>query len=245
MKSNLQNEDVKVDAANHQPQDVVPQKAKTTQAKAVSTSALPISQTKPGETPSDARFSFGSATINITTPSITIAPSSISDGAADDMKREKCRENICTSFDKYEEQQEKLIAASYEKADGLLLTISSGILALSATFVGTLLNNKHSLKDLWELRLGWGSLGLTVVCVLVSYFASRKSLFYSVEAARANKDSLLSDDSNQETLTKSSGPCSRKREAFRKWTEVFNLSATFTFVCGLALIVMFAVMNIR
>ncbi len=248
MKTDLQSEKVESGAANHHPQNVVPRKVEATQGKVHSGLAAPTAQVAPAGLPSDVQFSFGSATISITVPSIIITPSATSGSVEDSAEKEweKFRENTSASFDKYEEQQEKLIAASYEKADNLLLTISSGILALSATFIGTLLSNKHSLKDLWYLRGGWGSLGLTVVFVLVSYFASRKSLSYSVEAARSNKDSSLSkDDGEQENFTKKSECYTRKRETFRKLTEALNLTATIAFIVGLGLIVTFAVMNIR
>lgn len=231
----------KADTASHQ-------KVITADSKVELPSTMAQAKTTPSEAPKDAHITFASATITISTPSIVIASSSPAEEVTNrsESEMDRYKKDLTTSFEGYEQQQEKLIAASYEKADGLLLTMGSGILALSGTFVGSLLSNKHLLTHLWELHLGWASLGITVASVLTSYFASRKSLFYSVETARSNKDSGLSEDEQEkESLIKRAKCYKKRREVYRLLTEGFNHAGAVAFIIGLTLIVMFAAMNIR
>lgn len=247
MKSKLE-QDEQVGLSDHVAQVAYPQKTDSTDAKMEVVSGLPKPKVSSNNAGKEAQLVFGDATIIINAPSIIINTTSISEDTTNDVSgvSDKYKEDVCNSFEKYEERQEKLIAASYEKADGLLLTISSSILALSATFIGTLLANKHSLRYLCQLRTGWVSLGLTVAFVLVSYFASRKSLSHAVESARSSKNRCLSEDDNEKKrLDEEAKHYNNKREISRKLTEFFNLAATATFIVGLALIVIFAVMNIR
>ena len=197
----------------------------------------------------DAHITIASATITMNVPSITVVASPFADTTDDSSgsEIEKYKENLCLSFEKFEEQQEKLISSNYEKADSLLLTISSGFLALSLTFIGSLISNKHPLKYLWEVQSGWVALGLTVTFVLLSYFTARKSLFHSVEKARTQKDIciLTSDDARHTELQIVLVKHSKKRKISFYWNQGLNIAASCTFVVGIVLIVTFAAMNIK
>lgn len=216
-----------------------------------STSRLPAQRKKNVEFASeanpqlsqDASFTFNSANITFTVPSVTIS-APVSQEATGE-KDDAFRQEVCQSFDKFEERQEKLISDSYEKADNLLLTTASGILALSVTFIGTLFG-KHVLTHRWEIYSGWGSLGLTIALILISHFAARKSLLKSVELARARKDECLtSDDKEKKNAIQKSNQYQRDQKCWKNVTEVLNGVAALTFLAGLAMIVVFVITNMH
>lgn len=194
----------------------------------------------------DAVITFASASITITTPAISISGpvSQVSDAAPVD-KDEVERNKISESFEKYEERQEKLISDNYEKADSLLLTTSSGILALSIAFIGALFG-KHPLTHRWEIFSGWGSLGVTIAMILLSYFAARKSLLHSIELARAKRDEYLAGSADGKQDVPEDVRCHGRVQArWQKLTETLNGLAACFFMLGIAFIVAFAITNMR
>ena len=191
----------------------------------------------------DAAFTFNSANITFTVPSITIsAPLTQADATG---KEQTFHQEVCQSFEKFEERQEKLISDSYEKADNLLLTTASGILALSVTFIGTLFG-KQPLTHRWEIFSGWGLLGFTIALVLASHFAARKSLLGSIELARARKDECLAGGKEEaKAATQRSSRYQKKQKRWKGLTEILNGVAALAFLGGLAMIVTFVITNMH
>lgn len=186
----------------------------------------------------DAAITFASASVTITAPAIVIS-GPITQGG------DTWQQEVRQSFEKYEERQEQLIADSYEKADSLLLTTASAILGLSIAFIGALFG-KHPLTHRWEIFSGWGALGATIVFVLLSYFAARRSLHHTIELARVKKDAYLAEKKpdTQDIADK----VKKQRQVQSCWhnlTEILNNAAACAFIVGLALIVLFAITNMR
>lgn len=110
------------------------------------------------------------------------------------------------------ERRDRLQASlgdAYREADKLIVTVSSGVLALSVAFLGRL----DKPNDLWVLRSSWFALVAAVVCVLGSL------IFEQADKRRRIKQL---DDNKPETDGKTDG-----------FINFLNILGVCAFVLGL------------
>lgn len=117
------------------------------------------------------------------------------------------------------ERLEDELAQAYREADKILVSVASGVLALSVALVG---NIKQPI-DTWAIRLSWVFMFLTVVCVLASLVCERIDKRWRIENIYAG---------NREIDT-----------PFTKVSIQLNRASIATFILGLAAIGWFLWVN--
>lgn len=151
-----------------------------------------------------------------------------------------------------------------------LTLISGGTLALSVTFLGYLINQPHRVVELWVLEVSWAALIVCLICSTGYIFSHGRYTFFALEAEHGErqKDMLEVEITEfdklrygalrsptersryrielnsalERTVTGLSEPAGLAKRYFRlaKWYEH---GANMSFVLGLALLLLFAILN--
>lgn len=121
-------------------------------------------------------------------------------------------------YEKFEEEIYKRIQYNTEKLDGAILTLSSGFLALSVTFL-----KDYSAEHIWLLITSWIVFCLTILSTLASFICSRVGLNVQLELVQ------------------------EKRTEENKWlrpTQILNIAPSIAFSVAIVLVVVFVSLNL-
>lgn len=111
------------------------------------------------------------------------------------------------------------LADAYREADKLIVTVSSGVLALSVAFLGSV----DAPSEIWLLRSAWIALLVAVACVLGSLL---------MEQADKRRRIKQLDKGRDETDGKTDG-----------FTNVLNIAGFTSFLIGLTALAWFLCAN--
>jgi hypothetical protein len=132
----------------------------------------------------------------------------------------------------YRNQINQLESKNQEGFDKTLLTLSSGALGLTLTFIKDIIDLDNA-KFTVFLFLCWLSWALSLCMILLSYNSSISSF---------QKIRMQIDRGEVDTILKS-----RKHlgEPFRTWTSIFNHGGLITFLIGVLFIIIFISLNLE
>jgi hypothetical protein len=142
------------------------------------------------------------------------------------MEKNLVGENILTDNEYFSERKVlvELEADSYRKFDTTLLTLSSGAIALSITFI----KNDFSFCSCL-LKIAWALWLITISTQLMSHLISAKAIREDVKVLKekhSSKTNLVSG-----------------RNKFTPWVNRLNLSAVLSFVIGAFSFIIFVMVN--
>ena len=124
----------------------------------------------------------------------------------------------------------QLIAAdqkAQEDFDKTVLTLSGGALGISFAFVKDIVGNKPLTHPEW-LLFAWIAWGISVTCVLASFYFSQQALRWAIKQVDQNRIHSQTPGSFWSLIT-----------------SVLNVFGGVLFLVGVLLIVMFAGVNLR
>lgn len=141
-----------------------------------------------------------------------------------------CREDRDTDCDALRDRLWAGRQANYESLDKYILTLSSGGLALSITFVKDVVPLSLSV---WcpVLIASWFFFVAAIVSTLLSFIVSHRAhdrQLENLEKYRAGEKNALQDENNH----------------FRTWTERLNWVSAFSFFVGLLVTLIFVAVNV-
>jgi hypothetical protein len=114
---------------------------------------------------------------------------------------------------------------AYDKA---ILTLSSGFLALSLTFIKDIVP-RAQLSHTWLLYLSWGTLAAAILCTVVSFRVSNAAI--EAQLHRAHRYFIERDED------------AFKKTPLAKLVEGLNVSSGLAFIVGVVLTAVFVISN--
>jgi hypothetical protein len=108
---------------------------------------------------------------------------------------------------------------AYREADRILVTVSSGVLALSVAFVS---NSTMPMCALQLIQYAWGLFIMTIIAVLVSLFVEQR---------------------DKVDLIKAGGREAKRTKIFGRWQAWLNGLALATFLLGCVSLFLFLISN--
>lgn len=141
---------------------------------------------------------------------------------------------MTNSHKDYLEYRQYLLERHVEAArsfDRATYALAGGALLLSVTFVDRIIGDGE--PDLVNaLAIAWISFAVSLLANLVSTWAAERDYFRSIETLDlAYEDDMFPDD--LETLSR-----------FERWVPGLNLAALISFMVGVALLIVFALINL-
>ncbi|HVN94987.1 MAG TPA: hypothetical protein VMT62_01025 [Syntrophorhabdaceae bacterium] len=134
----------------------------------------------------------------------------------------------------YEKTREDLLTrdlSNTEKYDNAILTLSTGVLAISLAFIKDIVPLDKS-QCLFLLKASWWVFGLSIVSTLLSYilshFAIKRQLRYAEKYYLDKKERYL-----------------RKKNRPKTWTEFLNWASGVLFIAGIVTTICFVSLNLK
>jgi hypothetical protein len=148
-----------------------------------------------------------------------------SESGIEDRASSKLPEDVYLEERKLLIDEEREAARTFDKA---MLTLSGGALGLSLSFIKQLVPHPHLIG---LLATAWSSLAVALLATILG-------LHISQSAIRRARDMLDGDQrGDKDALNQKNTPA--------RWTDCFNWIAATTFMVGIVLLVMFALLNLK
>ena len=153
------------------------------------------------------------------------------------------------AYETYVRHREAIVQGLYEQAKGFdkaILTLGSGALALSLSFVRYVAPSPKP-WSLWALGVAWACFAVSLVCTLVSFLASLASHRAALDQWDAHNAAYAenqSDGDGNQDAGQSGRPCAElPSPKYAELTSRLNIAAGVLFIFGVIALVVFCLWN--
>lgn len=144
------------------------------------------------------------------------------------------RENL--KYQTYIDERKSLFNAALDQThlfDKAILTLASGALGLSLTFIRQIIPEGCEPKYILTLIFSWIFFSLSIISTVLSFLTSVKACTKQIEILEI------------EFFNKINGESKDRKNFYRKITSFFNVCSIIFFIIGIFLLARFSILNLK
>jgi hypothetical protein len=148
-----------------------------------------------------------------------------------------------TKYQVYIDERKSLFNASLEQShlfDKAILTLASGALGLSLTFIHQIIPEGCEPRNIYSLILAWIFLTLSILSTVISFLTSYKACIRQIEIMEIKYFSGEENKKNEKLKNKKNNS-----NCYRRITKWLNIFSILCFVGGIFFLAKFSVQNLQ